>query len=90
METSLTLYVVGGTPASDRSLAALQRLRASLPSDAVIDVIDVADRPEVAEAERIIATPMLVRASPPPVRRLIGDLSDLGRVRAALGLEGND
>ena len=49
-------------------------------------MVDVADHPEVAEAERIVATPMLVRVAPAPVRRIVGDLSDLDRVRWGLGL----
>ena len=88
MPTSLKLYVTRGTPASDRALGALEALRASLAT-ADVEVIDVRERPEVAEAERIIATPMLVRVSPAPVRRIIGDLTDLDKVRWGLGLGGD-
>jgi circadian clock protein KaiB len=44
--------------------------------------------PEVAERERILATPLLVRVAPPPTRRVAGDLSDTDRVLWNLGLEG--
>lgn len=44
------------------------------------------EHPEVAERERVLATPMLVRVSPPPVRRIAGDLSDGERVLWSLGL----
>ena len=87
MGTHLTLYVVSGTHSSDRAIAALETLRHDL-ADVAIDVIDVRERPDVAEAERVIATPMLVRVSPEPSRRVVGDLSDLEKVRWGLGLGG--
>ena len=61
-------------------------LRAALGDDAALDVIDLRERPEIAEEERILATPLLVRVSPEPVRRLVGDLSDAERVVWTLGL----
>lgn len=84
--TSLKLYIVSGTPSSDRAVAAIEQLRAMLPRDVTVEVVDLGEHPEIAEAERIIATPMLVRVEPEPVRRVIGDLSDLDRVRWGLGL----
>jgi circadian clock protein KaiB len=84
--TSLKLYVVNGTPSSDRAIAAIEQLRAALPGEVTVDVVDLGAQPEVAESERIIATPMLVRLAPEPVRRVVGDLSDLDRVRWGLGL----
>lgn len=84
--TSLKLYVVRGTPSSDRAVAAIERLRAVLPGEVTVEVVDLGEHPEVAESERIIATPMLVRLAPEPVRRVVGDLSDLDRVRWGLGL----
>lgn len=84
----LKLYVVSGTPSSDRAVAAIEQLRAVLPGEVTVEVVDLGEQPEVAEAERIIATPMLVRLAPEPVRRVVGDLSDLDRVRWGLGLGG--
>jgi circadian clock protein KaiB len=49
-------------------------------------VVDVVERPELAEQERIIATPTVVRRAPPPTRRVIGDLSDLRLTALSLGL----
>ncbi|WP_445149524.1 circadian clock KaiB family protein [Baekduia sp. Peel2402] len=83
---SLKLYVVSGTLSSDRAVAAIERLRAALPGEVTVEVVDLGEHPEVAEAERIIATPMLVRLAPEPVRRVVGDLSDLDRVLWGLGL----
>lgn len=47
--------------------------------------MDVVASPEIAEADRILATPTLVKRLPPPLRRVIGDLSD--REKVLLGLE---
>ncbi|HEX8120099.1 MAG TPA: circadian clock KaiB family protein [Solirubrobacteraceae bacterium] len=84
--TLLRLYVVGGTQASERALHSAERLRADLAGEAELEVVDLAHDPELAERERIVATPLLVRLSPEPVRRIVGDLSDVERVRWSLGL----
>ena len=51
-----------------------------------LDVIDAARRPESAEEQRILATPMVIRTAPLPQRRVIGDLSEHRRAALALGL----
>ena len=50
-----------------------------------LQVIDVLEQPQLAEDERILATPTLIKQLPPPLRRVIGDLSDKDKV--LLGLE---
>jgi len=50
-----------------------------------LEIIDVLEQPEVAETDRILATPTLIKQLPPPLRRVIGDLSDKDKV--LLGLE---
>lgn len=82
----LRLYVVGGTPPSERAVRGVERLRREVGDDLEVEVVDLRERPDVAEQERILATPLLVRVSPEPVRRIVGDLSDLERVRWTLGL----
>ena len=84
--TVLRLYVVGGTQASERAQHSLARLRGELDGGCQVDVVDLREQPDVAERERILATPLLVRLAPEPVRRIVGDLSDLDRVRWSLGL----
>ena len=84
----LKLYVVGGTQASERALQSVNDLRAQLGDEAELDVVDLREHPEVAERERIVATPLLVRVAPEPVRRVVGDLTDLDRLRWSLGLGG--
>ena len=86
MKTQLKLYVVGGTQPSERAVGAVSRLVAVADSDVEVDVIDLRQQPDVAEREGILATPLLVRVSPPPVRRLAGDLTDTDRVLGSLGL----
>ncbi len=88
--TVLRLYVVGGTQASERALRGVERLSAALADAADLEVVDLRDRPELAEQERILATPLLVRVAPEPVRRIVGDLSDVERVRWSLGLVPQD
>jgi circadian clock protein KaiB len=90
VETVLRLYVVGGTQLAERAVATLRRLEAERPADASVEIIDLKERPDVAEAEGILATPLLVRVAPEPVRRIVGDLSDVERVRWSLGLGTED
>ena len=89
-QVALRLYVNGQSRNASRALAALNELRTGhLPPDADVEVIDLQQRPEVAEEQRLLATPALVRISPPPVRRVIGDLSDAEQVLLALDLHGD-
>jgi pyruvate dehydrogenase E2 component (dihydrolipoamide acetyltransferase) len=50
-----------------------------------VEIIDVLEHPEMAEQDKILATPTLIKQLPPPLRRVIGDLSDSDKV--LLGLE---
>lgn len=81
------LYVAGRSPRSDAAVRNIRRLcRERLGGDCRIEVVDVAERPDVAEAARILSTPTLDKEAPPPLRRVIGDLSDSERLALALGL----
>jgi len=75
----LRLYVAG---ASSRSRQALLRARDLcenvLGGEYQLEVIDVYQQPALARDGQIVATPTLVRESPKPVRRFIGDLSNIG------------
>ena len=86
-EIRLTLYVTGRTSRSERAISNLQHIAHETKiSDCELSVVDVLEQPHLAEEERIIATPTLVKSSPPPVRRIIGDLSDIDEVALRLGL----
>jgi circadian clock protein KaiB len=82
---SLQLFVAGETAASARAIHNLTRLVAEyLPANTVIQVIDLVREPEAEGGEEILAVPLLVRLSPPPPRRIIGDLGDTDRVLSTL------
>lgn len=84
---SFRLYVASDTERSQAAEANLRYLCESyLPGQYEVEIIDVVERPDLADQARIIATPTVIRAVPPPLRRVIGDLSDHGRAAAALGL----
>lgn len=81
------LYVAGNTVRSAAARAAVSRLADGRVREAVEwEVVDVMEAPERAEQGRVLGTPALVRESPAPRRRVVGDLRDLDRVIDALGL----
>ncbi len=91
----LKLYVTGQTPRSQRAVANLRRIcEEELQGQYELVIIDVLERPQLAEDEKILATPTLVKELPVPIRRIIGDLSDSERVLLGLDLltctEGSD
>jgi len=74
----LRLYVTGATTVSARAIADLKALcERRLKGRFQLEVIDILQKPALAEDEHIIAAPTLVRVLPAPLRRFIGDLSDL-------------
>lgn len=81
----LKLYVAGMTSRSKRALDNLHRIcRGS--SSCTVEVIDIVERPEIAEEQRILATPVVIRDAPLPPRRIVGDLSDADAVALCLDL----
>jgi circadian clock protein KaiB len=74
----LRLYVTGATPASTRAITNLKALcEGRLKGRFQLEVIDIFQRPALAAGEQIVAAPTLVKVRPLPLRRFIGDLSDL-------------
>ena len=83
----LKLYVAGNTPNSMRALKTLRNiLETEFRGVYALKVIDVLKNPQLAEEGKILATPTLSKILPPPVRRIIGDLSDRERVLIGLDL----
>lgn len=83
----LRLYVSGQTGRSQRAIAVLQGLcEEQLAGRSELEVIDVLAEPGRADEDRVLATPMLIKLAPAPVRRVIGDFSDLPRLHEALDL----
>ncbi len=84
---TLKLYVTGETLASRTAIRNLHEICETYLDEGryTIEVINVIDHPQLAENEKIVATPTLIRELPHPMQRIIGDLSD--RDRVLLGLD---
>ena len=83
----LKLYVTGQTSHSLRAINNLKKLcEEELGVQYDIKVIDILDEPQLAEDDKIIATPTLVKVLPPPLRKIIGDLSQRDKVLLGLDL----
>ncbi len=84
----LRLYIAGQTP---KSLAAVSNLRRiceeHLAGRFSIEVIDLLENAQLAEGDKIIAIPTLVRKLPEPIRKIIGDLSDTEKTLVGLQLK---
>jgi len=82
----LRLYVTGKTAQSERAISNLREIvEKDLKDRYVLEIIDILENPQLAEDEKIIATPTLLKELPPPLRKIIGDLSD--REKVLLGLD---
>ena len=86
-EWILRLYIAGQTA---RSAAALRNLKSicdeHLAGRYRIEVIDLLKQPQLARGDQIVAVPTLVRHLPPPMKKIIGDLSNEERVLVGLDL----
>jgi len=83
----LRLYVAGQTRETDNAVNNLKLIcEEQLNGRYHLKVIDLTDQPQLARVDQILAIPTLVRKSPAPMRKIIGDLSDTTRVLAALNL----
>jgi circadian clock protein KaiB len=83
----LRLYVAGQTPKSVAALANLKRIcDEHLAGKYEIEVVDLLENPQLARGDQILAIPTLVRKLPPPLKKIIGDLSNEERVLVGLDL----
>ncbi|WP_419420142.1 circadian clock KaiB family protein [Legionella sp. D16C41] len=78
----LKLYVIGHSPISRRAITNLKEICATsdLKDLCNVEVIDLCKHYELAEKEKILATPVLIKQAPLPQRRIIGDLADHQKV----------
>jgi circadian clock protein KaiB len=84
---NLRLYVAGQTPKSLAAIANLKRIcEDHLAGRYTIEVVDLLVTPQLAAGDQIVAVPTLVRRLPPPLKRVIGNLSDTGRVLVGLDM----
>ena len=82
----LKLYVTGKTVRSERAIRNLKKIcNQEFENEYELDIIDILENPQLAEDEKIFATPLLVKQLPLPISRIIGDLSNTEKV--LLGLD---
>lgn len=83
----LRLYVTGLTPNSTRAVANAKAIcEEHIPGRYDLQIIDIYQQPKLAKKMQIIAAPTLVKKLPPPLRRLVGDLSQVEQVLKGLDL----
>jgi circadian clock protein KaiB len=83
----LRLYIAGATPKSLDAVRNLKKIcdtRVAKKYEA--EVIDLLEHPQLAKVDQILAIPTLVRRLPPPLRKIVGDLSNIERVLVVLDL----
>jgi circadian clock protein KaiB len=86
----LKLYVTGRTARSERAILTLKDIcKKELGAEYDLHVIDVLESPQEAEDDKVLATPTLIKMLPPPIKRIIGDLSDKEKVLLGLDLVKN-
>jgi circadian clock protein KaiB len=87
-EWQLRLYIAGQTAKSITALANLKRLcETHLAGRYEIEVVDLIENPKLAAGDQILAVPTLVRKLPPPLKKIIGDLSNEERVLVGLDMK---
>ncbi|MDX1658561.1 MAG: circadian clock KaiB family protein [Nitriliruptorales bacterium] len=87
MQQLFTLYVAGRSGRSAQAIAAIEGLFRDASGDFYLTIVDVLEDPSAAESERILATPTLVRTSPPPRQSVVGDFRNRERVAEAIGID---
>ena len=83
----LRLYTAGKTPKSMAAFENLKRIcEEHLPGRYTVEVVDLIANPRLARDDQIVAIPTLVRKLPEPIRKVVGDLSDVDRALVGLQL----
>jgi circadian clock protein KaiB len=84
----LKLYVAGQSPKSVNAIANIKKIcEENLQGRYELEVIDLYQQPQLAQGDQIIALPTLIRKLPPPLSRVIGDLSNTERVLVGLDIQ---
>jgi len=84
----LRLFITGASPNSIRAITNIKKVcEQYLKSRYELEIIDVYQQAELIKSEQIVALPLLKKDYPMPQKRLIGDMSDVGKVLKGLGLE---
>jgi len=83
----LRLYIAGQTPKSVAAFSNLKKIcEEHLQGKYHIEIVDLLENPNLAAGDQILAIPTLVRKLPPPLRKIIGDLSNEEKVLVGLDL----
>lgn len=83
----LRLYVAGNSLRSMRAISILKKIcEKYLAGRYEIEIIDIYQQPEVLEKDHVFAVPTLIKELPPPLQKLIGDLSNIDKVIIALDI----
>ncbi len=84
----LTLYITGRSWRSEQAIASIKKVcESELMNQYELQIVDLLEQPHLAESEKILATPTLVKTLPPPLRRIIGDLTEVDKVLKGLELQ---
>jgi circadian clock protein KaiB len=83
----LKLYITGASPNSAKAISNIKKIcDEHLQNGYKLEIIDIYQQPGIARKEEIVALPLLVKSSPLPVKRLIGNMSDTKKVLKGLEL----
>lgn len=84
---ALRLFIAGPGARSQRTVESVRRIcETHFPARYELEIVDIYQQPGLAERDGVLAAPILLRVSPPPVRRIAGDLQDGARVLRGLDL----
>lgn len=88
----LQLFVIGQSAISKRAIHNLKLIceQTELKDLCEIEIVDLCKHQDLAEKEKILATPLLIKKNPQPSRRIIGDLSNTQKVIASLEISRNN
>ncbi len=81
------IYLSERTPKNEELISNLKHfLKDKFKNQNFLDIIYIKENPELANSAKVICTPTLIKELPPPIRSVVGDLTDLEKVLAELGL----
>jgi circadian clock protein KaiB len=84
----LILYVTGATPQSTQAIIRIKEIcEEYLQGRYELEIVDIYQQPELAGSAQILAAPTLIKRLPLPLRKLIGNLSEVERVLVGLDLQ---
>jgi circadian clock protein KaiB len=84
----LRLYVTGASPNSIKAISNIKTIcEKYIAGNYKLEIIDIHQQPLLAKTDQVIALPLLLKLSPLPVKRLIGNMSDTEKVLKGLALD---